>query len=1344
MAGKHKTLLTILASALAFSALVPNLALAQDEWSATGSDSRTREIIRRYRTLLERRPNEGRVLDRLLEEVGTGRGLQALIEDYERMATAEPGEFAYQMILGHLYKRTGRVDEAIEAYTLASEIEPENSLPWISLADAYARAERIDEARDAYERALEMTSDSSSQEEILFALADIAFSQRDFDEATSYFTRLVDLNPRDAYLRTQLADTLVEYGRYQEAIEQYEAIADLAGRDQRQRAMAIGTIGDILVELGETDQAVERYREAQGYARRGTWLWDDLEQRIIEAFRLAGDLATLVAFYEEEWSRPSSDETRILAELYLEVGRQDDALVLYQQLVEEEPDSIDARLDLIRIYDQRGEIEDVIEQYEAILAMTDEPIHFFQLAQIQRSNGDEASALATLQEALERFQQRPSVLSQVADRYLRWGHREQAEAIYQRLVELEPDNPDYLIALGEFQYMEGRLEEAISTWDRLLEIIPDRAQAQTQLARVYADHGMISDAITLFEQASEADPENELILEEMAEVYEESSRYQNALDTWSHLADVSSDPYVQATARSRIISIQNRQGVLRDRLGDMLVRFNSDPTDIYAGLFLGEAYLALEDFANAEFVLIQLLEVNGDQMEALNHLSDLYVSQNRIDEAIEVLERAAAADPYEARDIYYQIVDLCLIIFDDSRAISFAQLAIEQNPNDARGYYRLGRVYWRMGQLERAVTALEEAMRLDRRDFQTALDLAQVYEGLERYSQADELYRQVIRRSRDRSEIAHAGQRAIVVNQMVGTLDDLLRDLESLLYRPDFEHVSRRLAIEVIQRMVEPQLAELALGSDDRPGEIDIEALALRSNRTLLTILNDTDPMLRVNALVLLGHLLSSESTGAVSLALQDEEDFVRAEAAFTLGLIADSSVVDALIEVTTDPSSSVRSLAAWALGEIGDVRGVHALLGVLTADENPSVQAMAALSLGRIGDPQANGHLVTVAAEGDDNPQWAAVWALGAIADPSARDTLEVALRLGSPRLQRFAAWSLGRLGPTESTISALLTTMWSGNPENERAAELSLRQLNSGGTDLPSIDAEQFWDRQFQLFNVRSYLGELSTTPLSDLPQGGTYVLTEATTQIIETLEELLISLEGTRIDGVLLDLSAAPSTTNPQHSGVSLGLLTINVGDDLTRIDAAVERIGLAISPNLVALLDSEHTSTRRLATRVLGRIGAANANSSAVDALIELAEDSGPALQAEAVWALGEIGDGQGREVIERLLASHSCEVRAAAAVAYGALTPNGAARLETIITTDECVEARVGAAIGLGRMGGDDSVAALESAIDDDSDFVRAEVARHLQQSTRPTAQQILEILRADPSAAVRTAAMGDE
>lgn len=1344
MVGKHKTLLTILAAALAFSVLVPNLALAQDDWSAGSTDSRTREIIRRYRTLLERRPNEGRVLDRLLEEVGTGRGLQALIEDYERLANDEPGDFAYQMILGHLYKRTGRVDDAIEAYDLASEIEPENALPLISLADAYVRAERIDEARDAYERALEMTSDSSSQEEILFALADIAFSQREFDEATSYFARLVDLNPRDAYLRTQLADTLVEYGRYQEAIEQYEAIADLAGRDQRQRAMAVGTIGDILVELGETDQAVQRYREAQGYARRGTWLWDDLEQRIIEAFRLAGDLVTLVAFYEQQWSRPSSDERRILAELYLEVGRQDDALALYQELVEEQPDSIDARLDLIRILEQRGEVDDVIEQYGAILAITDEPIHFFQLAQIQRANGDEASALDTLEAALERFQQRSTVLSQVADRYLRWGHREQAEAIYERLVELEPDNPDYIIALGEFQYMEGRLEEAISTWDRLLEIIPDRAEAQTQLARTYADHGMISDAITLFEQANEADPGNELILEEMAEVYEESSRYQNALDTWSHLAEVSSDPYVQATARSRIISIQARQGVLRDRLGDMLVRFNSDPTDVYAGLFLGEAYLVLEDFGNAEFVLLQLLEVNGDQMEALNHLSDLYVSQNRIEEAIEVLERAATADPYEARDIYYEIVDLSLAIFDDSRAISFAQLAIEQNPNDARGYYRLGRVYWRMGQLERASTALEEAMRLDRRDFQTALDLAQVYEGLERYIQADELYRQVIRRSRDRSEIAHAGQRAIVVNQMMGTLDDLLRDLESLLHRPDFEHVSRQLAIAVIQRLVEPQLAELAHGSNESQGEIDIEQLAQRSNRTLLTILNDTDPMLRVEALVLLGQLVSFDSIGAVSLALQDEEDFVRAEAAFTLGLIADASVVDALIEATTDSSVSVRSLAAWALGEIGDVRGVHALLGALTADENPSVQAIAALSLGRIGDPQANGHLVAVASEGDNNPQWAAVWALGAIADPSIREPLEVALRQGSVRTQRFAAWSLGRLDPTESTISALLVTMWSGNPENERAAELSLRQLGSGGTSLPSVDAEPFWDRQYQLFNVRSYLNELSTTPLSDLPQGGTYVLTEATTQIIETLQELLVSLEGTRIDDVLLDLSAAPSTTGPQHSGISLGLLTVNIGDDLAEIDAAVQRIGLAISPNLVALLESGHTSTRRLATRVLGRIGAPNAHSSAVDALIELAEDSAPALQAEAAWALGEIGDDDGREVVERLLSSDLCEVRAAAAVAYGALTSNGAARLETILTTDECVEARVGAAIGLGRMGTTESVAALESGINDDSDFVRAEVARHLQLSPLPLAHQLLEILRADPSAAVRTAAMSEE
>jgi len=52
-------------------------------WSTEESGARQREIVRRYRSLLERRPVEGVIFDRLVEEVGSGRGFDALVALYE-------------------------------------------------------------------------------------------------------------------------------------------------------------------------------------------------------------------------------------------------------------------------------------------------------------------------------------------------------------------------------------------------------------------------------------------------------------------------------------------------------------------------------------------------------------------------------------------------------------------------------------------------------------------------------------------------------------------------------------------------------------------------------------------------------------------------------------------------------------------------------------------------------------------------------------------------------------------------------------------------------------------------------------------------------------------------------------------------------------------------------------------------------------------------------------------------------------------------------------------------------------------------------------------------------------
>jgi tetratricopeptide (TPR) repeat protein len=69
---------------------------------------------------------------------------------------------------------------------------------------------------------------------------------------------------------------------------------------------------------------------------------------------------------------------------------------------------------------------------------------------------------------------------------------------------------------------------------------------------------------------------------------------------------------------------------------------------------LGEAYIALNQLAQAEEKLKRALELNPEHVEALYHLGRLYLKRNQYVEAIDVLKRAAERDPEQAR-IHYEL-----------------------------------------------------------------------------------------------------------------------------------------------------------------------------------------------------------------------------------------------------------------------------------------------------------------------------------------------------------------------------------------------------------------------------------------------------------------------------------------------------------------------------------------------------------------------------------------------------------------------------------------------------------------------------------------------------------------
>jgi len=226
----------------------PLVVHAEDDWGV--SSDRQQEIVRRYKQLLERNPTEGLALSKLLDYVGKGKGLDALIAEYVARVEKKPDDANLRLIVGHLLKAKAEYADALINYEEAVRLEPTRPLVWLSRGAVHLLLQHEKEATSDFEKALDLEKDKSQKQEILRKLADLAFNQRDWEAAQKYYDQLVSLDPRNEYLRLEYAQVLVRYKRYDKAVEQYDALIKLAGRDAKSKANTLRDLGDLYEQMG--------------------------------------------------------------------------------------------------------------------------------------------------------------------------------------------------------------------------------------------------------------------------------------------------------------------------------------------------------------------------------------------------------------------------------------------------------------------------------------------------------------------------------------------------------------------------------------------------------------------------------------------------------------------------------------------------------------------------------------------------------------------------------------------------------------------------------------------------------------------------------------------------------------------------------------------------------------------------------------------------------------------------------------------------------------------------------------------------------------------------------------
>ena len=209
------------------------------------------------------------------------------------------------------------------------------------------------------------------------------------------------------------------------------------------------------------------------------------------------------------------------------------------------------------------------------------------------------------------------------------------------VVRADPGNPFAQFALGEVAYRDGRLATAGRAYARAVELDPDRPAMRLQYGALLRDAGALEDSERQLriavEQAAADDARARVSLAETLAArghHEEAARVIDAV-----LARTPDDPDA-LSARARLLVAQGRPAEAQAALERA-----GDGVEAEAWIDLGELYLRLDQPARARDCAEKALAIVPGHPWALAVAGHALAREDRRDEAVAALRRAAALRP---------------------------------------------------------------------------------------------------------------------------------------------------------------------------------------------------------------------------------------------------------------------------------------------------------------------------------------------------------------------------------------------------------------------------------------------------------------------------------------------------------------------------------------------------------------------------------------------------------------------------------------------------------------------------------------------------------------------------
>jgi len=359
----------------------------------------------------------------------------------------------------------------------------------------------------------------------------------------------------------------------------------------------------------------------------------------------------------------------------------DKAIEQYREINRLDPSDTESALWLARLYRLKNEHDKAEQVLRGILKSDpeNEPA-VEQLTQLLMDEGKSTEAV-TLLEAITAHSPSPVLLDLLGDAHSQAHDLEKAEKAYRKAVELDPSELSHQRGLGQTLLAEEKYSEALKVFEKLSDVMPDDSDVYLRIAQIYRELHQLDKAEQNLVKARQYAPGSLEVMYNEAMLYQAQGRYEDAIR-------VLSDAVTGIKGQSPALSTRRRSlAILYQQLGQLYRDTQNYPAAIYTFEELG--HLGEEEDRRARMMIM-----------------DTYRAAKDLPKALQTGKEALAKYPA-----------------DPAIRTSHALLLGEN------------------GQTDEAVKILRAQLHGDTGDRETYLNIAQVYERGRRYKEAEQAAR---------------------------------------------------------------------------------------------------------------------------------------------------------------------------------------------------------------------------------------------------------------------------------------------------------------------------------------------------------------------------------------------------------------------------------------------------------------------------------------------------------------------------------------------------------------------------------------------------------------------------